>query len=83
MAIVVNPMIDNLTLYTGPSLLAGVSSNGQASTHRTKTATISWSTLDEDAGAAAQDEIAAVVTLTPKLPAVHTAQSAQVLVTAP
>ncbi len=68
------------TLYVGPSLIGGVSSNGNATTSRTKAATIAWSSLDEDIG---DDEIAAVVTLTPKLPVAHSTQSAQVVVNAP
>jgi hypothetical protein len=69
------------TLYTGPTLVSGISSNGNASTNRTKSATIPWSDLDEDVND--DDEIAAVVTLTPKLPTTKTAQSATVVVNSP
>lgn len=68
------------TLYVGPMLIGGISSNGLAATPRTKTATIPWGDLDEDTG---DDEIAMVITLTPLLPTVHVAQSSQVVVTAP
>jgi hypothetical protein len=69
------------TIFTGPSFIGGVSSNGNASTDRTKTATIPWADLDEDVND--DDEIAAVVTLTPKLPTAKTAQSATVVVNSP
>jgi hypothetical protein len=68
-------------LYTGPILVAGVSSNGAAVTSREKTATIPWADLDEDP--TGMDEIAAVVTLTPQLPVARQAQSQQVTVSAP
>jgi hypothetical protein len=48
-----------------------VSSNSQTTTHRTKSKTIAWSSLNEDTtlpSSANDDEIRAVVTLTPKLP---------------
>jgi hypothetical protein len=69
------------TLYTGPMLVNGVSSNGAATTARTKVATIAFADLDEDVNSL--DEIVAVVTLTPRLPVQKTAQSAQVVVDAP
>jgi hypothetical protein len=69
------------TIFVGPSLISGVSSNGNATTHRTKTATIAWADLDEDPNNL--DEIAVVVTMTPKLPVVRTAKSALVVVDAP
>ncbi len=69
------------TIYVGPMLVNGVSSNGNATTHRTKAATIPWSDLDEDPNGL--DEIAAVVTLTPLLPATKVAKSALVTVDAP
>jgi len=71
----------NTTLYTGPSLIGGISSNGNTSTDRTHEATIPWADLDEDPNGL--DEIAVVVTLTPQLPVQRSAQSAQVTVTAP
>ena len=71
----------NTTLFVGPSLVNGVSSNGNLTTHRTKVATIALSELDEDTGT--DDDLAAVVTLTPLLPTTRTAQSATVLVSAP
>ena len=49
------------TLFVGPSLVNGVSSNGNITTHRTKVATIPLIELDEDS--ASDDDIAAVVTL--------------------
>jgi hypothetical protein len=69
------------TIYTGPVLATGVSSKGDASTDRTKSATIPWADLDEDLND--DDEIAAVVTLTPRLPTTKTAQSATVVVNSP
>ena len=59
---------DHISL--GPILVATVSSNGQATTHRTKSKTIAFGNLDEDTGALpdGDDEIRAVVTLTPRLP---------------
>ncbi len=69
------------TLYVGPIVVGGISSNGNATTHRTKVATIAWADLDEDPNGL--DEIALVVTLTPLLPTAQVAQSAQVVVTAP
>jgi len=73
--------VTRTTIYTGPMLVNGISSNGNASTSRTKLATIAWADLDEDPNGL--DEIAAVVTLTPLLPTVRTAQSAEVSVAAP
>jgi hypothetical protein len=69
------------TLYTGPILASGVNSNGNSFTDRTKVATIPWADLDEDLNAT--DEIAAVVTLTPRLPTPKTATSATVVVSSP
>ena len=69
------------TVFTGPMLVNGVSSNGAASTSRTKVATIPFADLDEDLND--DDEIAAVVTLTPKLPIAKTVQSPTVVVNAP
>jgi hypothetical protein len=71
----------NTTLYIGPSLVGGISSNGNASTDREQLATIGWTELDEDPNGS--DEIALVVTLTPLLPVQRSAQSAQVSVTSP
>lgn len=68
----------------GFTAVATVSSNGAASIARTKTKTLAWSALNEDTGALfSDDEIRAVVTLTPQLPAVTSRESAMVLVTAP
>jgi hypothetical protein len=69
------------TIFTGPVLATGVSSKGDTSTDRTKSATIPWADLDEDLND--DDEIAAVVTLTPRLPTTKTAQSATVVVNSP
>ena len=73
--------VTNTTLFVGPSLVNGVSSNGELTTHRTKLATIPLTDLDEDA--TTDDDLAAVVTLRPLLPTTKTAQSATVLVSAP
>jgi hypothetical protein len=69
------------TIFTGPVLATGVSSKGDTSTDRTKSATIPWADLDEDLND--DDEIAAVVTLTPRLPTTKIAQSATVVVNSP
>ena len=69
------------TIFVGPILVNGISSNGNATTQRTKTATIAWADLDEDPNNF--DEIAAVVTLTPLLPVTRVAKSALVVVDAP
>ena len=69
------------TIFTGPMLVAGISSNGNATTHRSKAATIPWADLDEDPNNL--DEIAVVVTLTPRLPGPQVAKSALVSVDAP
>jgi len=68
----------------GLMFLGVVSSNGQASTPRSKSKTIAFSNLDEDVGAAAfeDDELRAVVTLTPLLPAVISRESDVVVVNA-
>ena len=71
----------NTTLYIGPSLVGGISSNGNTSTDREQLATIGWTELDEDPNGF--DDIALVVTLTPLLPVQRSAQSAQVSVTSP
>lgn len=68
-------------IFTGPMLLTGVSSNGNATTHRVKVDTIPWSDLDEDPNNL--DEIAVVVTLEPLLPVTKVAKSALVVVDAP
>jgi hypothetical protein len=61
--------------------LGFVSSNGAASTARSKSKTISFASLDEDAG---DDEIRAFVTLSPSLPVATTHESTNVaVVTAP
>ncbi len=69
------------TIFVGPSLVSGVSSNGNATTQRTKTATIAWADLNEDPSNL--DEIAALVTMTPKLPVAKSTKSALVVVDAP
>ncbi len=53
--------------------IVGLSSNGDAKTHRTHNHTIAWSDLNEDP--AGTDEIAVKVTLTPLLPVVVSRQS--------
>ena len=63
--------------------LIRVSSNGQAVTHRVKTKTIAFSVLNEDTSAVdPDDEIRAVVTLTPLLPVATSRESNLVSVTA-
>jgi hypothetical protein len=69
------------TIYTGPIAIGGISPNGASTTSRTKEATIAWADLDEDPNGL--DEISAVVTLVPLLPTAVTAQSAEVVVSAP
>jgi hypothetical protein len=69
------------TIFVGPQLVNGISSNGHASISRTKSATIPWADLDEDPNGL--DEIAVLVTLEPLLPTTQTAQGAQLTVTAP
>ena len=60
-----------------------ISSNGQAVTHRTKTTTLPFSNLNkDDNGGNIDDEIRAVVTLTPQLPATVSRESNLVTVTA-
>ena len=66
------------TIYVGPMLVDGISSNGNSTTHRSKSATIPWSDLNEDPNNL--DEIAVVVTLTPKLPVTRVAKGALVTV---
>jgi hypothetical protein len=69
------------TIFTGPMLVGGVSSNGNVTTQRSQGTTIAWADLDEDPNNL--DEIAAVVTLTPLLPVTRVAKSALVVVDAP
>ena len=64
--------------------LGGLRSNGQATTSRTLTKTIGWADLNEDDnGGNVDDEIRAVVTLTPVLPVTTSRESAAVVVVAP
>jgi hypothetical protein len=58
-----------------------LSSNGQASFHRKRPLTIAFSNLDEDKGAApfGDDEIRALVTLSPQLPIVTSRESLAVV----
>jgi hypothetical protein len=71
----------NTTLFIFPMLVNGISPNGNATTHRTRTATLDFDDLNEDP--AGDDELAAVVTLTPLLPGPVSAQSPQVVVNSP
>src|SRR5215468_11302238 len=79
---------DNLPVGDDPismglMLVGHVSSNGQATTSRTLTRTISFANLDEDAtGSNTDDEIRAVVTLTPRLPVATSRESGKVVVEA-
>ena len=60
-----------------------VSSNGNATTHRTKTVTVAFSNLNKDNTAGnTDDEIRAVVTLTPQLPVTTSRESNVVTVAA-
>jgi hypothetical protein len=64
-------------------LLTTASSNGATSTHRTQTRTIAWTSLNEDTALGSalnnDDEIRAVVTLTPLLPVATSLESNLVL----
>ena len=62
-------------------LLAQTASNGQASVKRTRTKTLALGNLNEDA--TGLDELRAVVTLTPVLPAAVTRESNQVALNIP
>ena len=78
---------DNLPVGDDPISLGlipivRVSSNGNAVTHRTKTRTIAFSSFDEDVGVNEDDEIRAVVTLTPLLPVATSRESNMVPVNA-
>jgi hypothetical protein len=64
---------------TGLIEIAVVSANGAASTKRTKSRTIAFSNLDQDVG---DDEIRAVVSLAPLLPAAVSKESDVVVVNA-
>src|SRR5262245_56726113 len=77
-----NPAGDD-PIVMGLMFIEKVSSNGQATTQRTKTKTIAWGNLNEDNMAGAEDdEIRAVVTLTPRMPAVTSRESNKVVVNA-
>jgi hypothetical protein len=72
-------------ISSGLGLLVAVSSNGQASTSRTRTFTFPFANLNEDDRPLlgnTDDEIRAVVTLTPRLPTVVSAESNVVTVAA-
>ena len=58
-----------------PTLLT--SASGQSTIHRKRSLTLAFSNLNEDvfAGADGEDEIRAVVTLTPQLPAATSRES--------
>ena len=73
------PGDDNIPL--GLMFVSTVSSNGDASTHRVKSKTIAWATLNEDKllPPADDDELRAVVTLTPKLPVAASKESGLVV----
>jgi hypothetical protein len=63
--------------------LLPISSNGQSSTHRTKKVTVAFANLNKDnVGTNVDDEIRAVVTLTPQLPVATSRESNVVTVTA-
>ncbi len=79
---------DPISLGVLPIPLTFLSSNGQTSTTVTiPTKTIAWANLNEDSGFAAladnDDEIRAVVTLTPQLPVATSRESTAVVVTSP
>jgi hypothetical protein len=72
---------DSISVGLVPFLL--VSSNGNATTHRTKTVTMAFSNLNKDNTAGnTDDEIRAVVTLTPQLPVATSRESGVVTVAA-
>jgi hypothetical protein len=79
------PIGDDPVLGVG-ALSSLVTSNGLTTLHRSRTRTEAWTTLDEDAGLPApanDDEIRAVVTLTPQLPTAGRFESAAQLISAP
>lgn len=71
-----NDALSSTTLYVEPSLVDGITADGDSSTHRSFSRTIAFSDLNEDANG--DDEIAVVVTLSPRLPSVKTKKSTQV-----
>ena len=80
---------DNLPIGDDPITLTQIaftfpiSSNGQAVTHRTKTTTLPFANLNkDDNGGNLDDEIRAVVTVTPQLPVASSRESNVVTVTA-
>ena len=80
---------DNLPIGDDPISLTQIaftfpiSSNGQAVTHRTKSTTLPFANLNkDDNGGNLDDEIRAVVTLTPRLPVPVSRESNLVTVTA-
>ena len=76
-----NPPAGDDPINIGLTPVFTVSSNGNASTSRTLTKTMAFAALDGDAG---DDEIRAVVTLTPQLPVATSRESTNVaVVTAP
>ncbi len=79
---------DNLPIGDDPvsiglTFALPISSNGQAVTHRTRTATLPFDNLNKDDSAGnTDDEIRAVVTLTPRLPVTTSRESNLVTVVA-
>ena len=72
-------------INSGLQLVTFVSANGAATTHRTKSRTIEFDLLNRDTSAlpsAGDDEIRAVVELTPQLPVATSRESTVVTVTA-
>ena len=63
---------DPISLGLVPIPLFGISYDGQPTTHRSKSFTIAWTDLNEDPD---DDEIRAVVTLTPQLPVATSRES--------
>ncbi len=77
------PAGDDPISLTGPIFVVPISSNGHAVTHRTKTATLPFANLNkDDNGGNVDDEIRAIVTLTPRLPIPVSRESNLVTVTA-
>ena len=72
---IVVPGDDKISGGTMPTFL--VSAGGQTSTHRKRTLTLAFGNLNEDnfPGADGDDEIRAVVTLTPQLPTTTSRES--------
>jgi len=77
------PVGDDPVSLTGLVFLLPISANGATVTHRTKTTTLPFANLNKDSnGGNDDDEIRAVVTLTPQLPVATSRESNVVTVAA-